>query len=201
MDYRRNRGTGEVGYETANNSAISRLISGSRGVPKSSRKEYKLTRATGARSTSGLRFPSATAQRRRQNQHEFASLIGANRSSIRLPYTAGGPPQEFRAAKLPSRDGCSKSSNGDRFASNGNLLYSTRTRIGKPGESQGRKVTGLREESYGRQTAEGSCERWDPAIAMSWLPYDVLFHQTPARPSGRRSSDAVPPYSAALSGW
>jgi len=53
-----------------------------------------------------------------------------------------------------------------RFASNGNLMYSTRTRIGKLGESQGRKVTGLREESYGRQTAEGSCERWGPAIAF-----------------------------------
>jgi len=53
-----------------------------------------------------------------------------------------------------------------RFASIGNLMYSTPTRIGKPGESQGRKVTGLREESYGRQTAEGSCERWGPAIAI-----------------------------------
>ena len=34
-------------------------------------------------------------------------------------------------------------------------MYSQSTRTGKPGESQGRKVTGLTEGSYGRRTAEG----------------------------------------------
>jgi hypothetical protein len=40
MDYRRKTEAGEAGYETVNNSAIAMFISGSKGVPKPSRKEH-----------------------------------------------------------------------------------------------------------------------------------------------------------------
>jgi hypothetical protein len=53
-------------------------------------------------------------------------------------------------------------------------MYSRCTRTGKPGESQGRKVTGLTEGSYGRRTAEGSsCA----ALRVSVHPSQSAHHE------------------------
>ncbi len=54
-------------------------------------------------------------------------------------------------------------------------MYSRYTRKGKPGESQGRKVTGLTEGSDGRRTAEGS------SYAMLCASFTVCTPGVPLR--------------------
>ena len=50
-------------------------------------------------------------------------------------------------------------------------MYSCHTRNGKPGESQRRKVTGLREESYGRRTAEDRPAMRCETQVVRWIPH------------------------------